>query len=263
MRTLLSFPFRLLHILRVLTRHDALAVADAMGVYPALVKPLRRFSRRKAEGRPGQKLARALGELGPSFIKMGQFLATRADLVGEDVAGDLAELQDRLPPFSFEEARDLIEDELGQPLEELFEVFDRTPISAASIAQVHFAVTRPSDEEVSASQEDPQDFLAEDAPEAPAAGREVAVKILRPGIEHAFERDLQLFYLMARMIERSQPPLRRFGRWPWWSCSRIPCAWRWISGWRPPRPPSWPTTSPTTPTTRFRPSTGSARPSVC
>jgi ubiquinone biosynthesis protein len=121
--------------------------------------------------------------LGPSFIKLGQILATRADLLGDEITLDLALLQDRLPPFPGPEARALIEAEFGQPIEALFATFDQTAIAAASIAQVHFAVT--------------------------TEGQEVAVKVLRPGIVRAFARDLDLFRWLAQLIERTQPALRR------------------------------------------------------
>ena len=186
----LLLPFRLLTIARVLRRYDALSAIEALGIFPTAVALLRRFSPRSRPGRPGQKLANALTELGPSFIKFGQFLATRADLIGEEMSADLSELQDRLQPFPFKDAKKTIEDELGRPLEELFSQFDEKPISAASIAQVHFAVTRETD------------------PDVPA--REVAVKVLRPGIEVAFERDLRLFYYLAYLVERTQPWTRRF-----------------------------------------------------
>ncbi|MFQ5939608.1 MAG: 2-polyprenylphenol 6-hydroxylase, partial [Alphaproteobacteria bacterium] len=113
----------------------------------------------------------------------GQTLSTRADLIGEEMAADLSELQDRLPPFAGAQARRTIEEELGRPLEALFTRFDDTPAAAASIAQVHHAVT--------------------------TEGREVAVKVLRPGIEAAFSRDLDLFYWVAALAERTQPDLRR------------------------------------------------------
>jgi ubiquinone biosynthesis protein len=121
--------------------------------------------------------------MGPAFIKLGQILATRADLLGEEIAEDLARLQDRLPPFPGAEARALIEAEFAAPLANRFAVFDETAIAAASIAQVHFAVT--------------------------TEGREVAVKVLRPGIARAFARDLDLFRWLAHLIERTQPALRR------------------------------------------------------
>ena len=99
MLTRLGAPFRLLSIARTLARHDALAPLEELGIAPLPVTLARMLSRRRAEGRPGQKLARALTELGPAFIKLGQFLSTRSDLLGEQVAADLSDLQDRLKPF--------------------------------------------------------------------------------------------------------------------------------------------------------------------
>jgi ubiquinone biosynthesis protein len=195
LRTLRSL-LRLQRIVRTLARHDALAPLEEIGVAPGLVWLARRLSRRAAVGRPGQKLARALTEMGPSFIKLGQMLSTRADLLGEQVAFDLAELQDHLPPFDTAVARRIIEDELGAPVDVLFLDFDPVPVSAASIAQVHEAkVLR----EAQAGSE-------ETVPEP----RPVAVKILRPGIERAFDRDLEFLYWVAEWVERAQPKLRRF-----------------------------------------------------
>jgi len=143
------------------------------------------FARRRGpvQARLGQRLAAAFEGLGPSFIKLGQLLSTRADLLGEELTVDLASLQDRLPPFSGNEARALIEAEFGCPLASLFLAFDETAIAAASIAQVHFART--------------------------GEGAEVAVKVLRPGIAEAFARDLDLFLWLAGLGERLQPALRR------------------------------------------------------
>jgi ubiquinone biosynthesis protein len=180
---------RLVRIGLTLARHDALFPVMALGdrvAGAALLRCLTRLLRRRGAtppARPGERLAAALCELGPSFIKLGQILATRADLLGEEITLDLALLQDRLPPFPGAEARALIETEFGQPIESLFATFDQTAIAAASIAQVHFAVTTD--------------------------GREVAVKVLRPGIARAFARDLDLFRWLARLIERTQPSLRR------------------------------------------------------
>ncbi|HEY9548304.1 MAG TPA: 2-polyprenylphenol 6-hydroxylase, partial [Kiloniellaceae bacterium] len=175
---------------------DALAPLEEVRLAPGLVWSARRFSRRAAAGRPGQKLARALTEMGPSFIKLGQMLSTRADLLGEQVALDLAELQDHLEPFDSALARRILEEELGQPVETLFVGFDPVPVSAASIAQVHKATVMPEPEP--------------GREEAPPEPRAVAVKILRPGIERAFERDLEFFYWLAEWVERTQPKLRRF-----------------------------------------------------
>src|SRR3990167_6970812 len=174
---------RLLRMALSFARHDALFPLETLGIAPALVAWARLFSGRRDSRRPGERLTAALQEMGPSFIKLGQALSTRADLLSEGVAADLARLQDHLPPFSGAAARRTIEAELGQPIEALFASFDDVPIAAASIAQVHFAVTTD--------------------------GRDVAVKVLRPGIEKAFARDLDLFYWMAELVERTQPRFRR------------------------------------------------------
>jgi ubiquinone biosynthesis protein len=174
---------RLLRIARTLARHDALFPLEEVRIAPFLVRLTKSLWRRDMPGRPGQRLAQALETLGPSFIKLGQMLSTRPDLLGEDVANDLAGLRDQLPPFPSAKARATIEAELGGPIDSLFIRFDDKPIAAASIAQVHYAAT--------------------------AAGHEVAVKVLRPGIEDAFARDLDLFYWCAAMLERLVPELRR------------------------------------------------------
>ncbi|MBI1209335.1 MAG: 2-polyprenylphenol 6-hydroxylase [Azospirillum sp.] len=175
--------FRLFVIGRTLARHDALFLAELRDVLPGLAFFGRLLSRKGVPGRPGQRLAAALRELGPTFIKLGQLLSTRSDLVGDQIAIDLAQLQDRLPPFPAEQARAIIETQLGRPISVLFQSFDDTPVAAASIAQVHFAVT--------------------------ADGREVAVKVLRPGIEHGFRRDVDLFRWLAEFALMAQPALKR------------------------------------------------------
>ncbi|MFN8925608.1 MAG: AarF/UbiB family protein, partial [Rhodospirillales bacterium] len=129
---------RLAGIVRTLGRHDALFADRVSGLAPGLGWMARRLSRRGVPGRPGERLAAALTELGPSFIKLGQALSTRADLVGEEVSTDLARLQDRLAPFPSDAAVATIEAELGRPVDVLFAAFDPTPVAAASIAQVHY-----------------------------------------------------------------------------------------------------------------------------
>lgn len=173
---------KLARIARVLACHDVLILSGlpAMGALSAAL----RLGRRKPTGlRDGQRLASALTELGPTFIKVGQALSIRADLLGDAMVADLTDLQDRLPPFPSAQARQRVEEDLGKPLDQIFSHFDDTPVAAASIAQVHFAVT--------------------------TEGRPVAVKVLRPNVEKAFARDLDLLDWLAHWAERLHPPLQR------------------------------------------------------
>lgn len=126
---------------------------------------------------------RALTALGPAYIKFGQILSTRPDVVGDELALQLKYLQDKLPPFPVLVAKKMIEAELGQPIDQIFSAFS-DPVAAASIAQVHRAT------------------LAE-------TGAEVAVKVLRPGIERAFRKDIDAFYFAAGVIELLSPASRR------------------------------------------------------
>src|SRR5262249_50510901 len=141
---------RLLVIARTLARHDALAplqevlpegtpAAAILVIGRLIAKPLPAAATR----RRGARLGAALSELGPAFIKLGQMLSPRSDMLGEQMAADLSRLQDRLAPFSAAEARATIAAELGRPVGELFDSFDDRPVSAASIAQVHFATVAP------------------------------------------------------------------------------------------------------------------------
>ncbi|HEU5046933.1 MAG TPA: 2-polyprenylphenol 6-hydroxylase [Rickettsiales bacterium] len=158
---------RLLVIVLTLVRHNALFIWRGE---PSFEK--------------GKRFARALEQLGPTFIKLGQILSTRSDLIGQDVALALTELQDRVPPFPSAQVHQIIEEQLGRKTGELFATFDDAPAAAASIAQVHFATLHD--------------------------GQEVAVKILRPNIEEAFARDVSLLYWMADLVEYGFPSLLRF-----------------------------------------------------
>jgi len=128
----------------------------------------------------GVRLRSALEALGPIFVKFGQMLSTRRDLLPDDVADELARLQDRVPPFDSDLAVRQIEVALGQHPDVLYDHFEREPVASASIAQVHFAVIK----------------------DGPHAGREVAVKVLRPGMLRAIERDLALMQTAASLVER-------------------------------------------------------------
>ncbi|MEO7853892.1 MAG: ubiquinone biosynthesis regulatory protein kinase UbiB, partial [Rubrivivax sp.] len=125
----------------------------------------------------GVRLRLALERLGPIFVKFGQVLSTRRDLLPLDVADELAKLQDRVPPFPAAQAAALVEKAFGKRLDELFASFDAEPVASASIAQVHFATLKKD-------------------------GREVAVKVLRPGVLAAIDDDLTLLHTLARWVER-------------------------------------------------------------
>ncbi|WP_073007373.1 2-polyprenylphenol 6-hydroxylase [Roseibium suaedae] len=147
----------------------------------------RMLERRSVRDKSAQsRLSDALNRLGPSYVKLGQFLATREDVVGKDAARELSSLQDSLPPFSHEAARKAVAEQLQRPVEEIFVEFGQA-VAAASIAQVHPAVVRSRD----------------------GTERKVAVKVLRPGVARRFQRDLESFYLVARIAERFHPPSRR------------------------------------------------------
>jgi ubiquinone biosynthesis protein len=131
----------------------------------------------KSKDKPrGQRLREALEALGPIFVKFGQVLSTRRDLVPLDIADELAKLQDQVPPFPSEQAVAEIERALGKPIHELFDSFEQQPVASASIAQVHFATLHD--------------------------GREAAVKVLRPQVEAAVARDVALLETAAALIER-------------------------------------------------------------
>jgi ubiquinone biosynthesis protein len=168
---------RLLQIQRVLVRHGLDEMILAMHLFRPLrfafyLSPATWFERRKG-GPRGERIRLALEELGPIWVKFGQALSTRRDLLPADIADELEKLQDRVPPFPGAEARAVIEAAYGKSVVEVFGAFDETPLAAASIAQVHTARLR--------------------------SGEEVVVKVLRPGIRARIERDVEVMYVLARL----------------------------------------------------------------
>jgi len=145
---------------------------------------LRTVSFRRDTTRPrGERLRLALESLGPVFVKFGQLLSVRRDLIPEDIADELAKLQDSVPPVAWEEVAATLDRAYGRPWAQVFATFDQVPIASASVAQVHFAKLPD--------------------------GREVAVKILRPGIREVILKDVGLLHGVARIIERTWPDGRR------------------------------------------------------
>lgn len=178
--------FRLLHINTVLGRHGLDEVILATHLFRPVrflqyLSPWRWF--RKEDLPRGARIRRSLEDLGPIFVKFGQILSTRRDLLPDDIADELAELQDNVPPFPGEQARALIEKALGRPVTELFAHFDERPLASASIAQVHAATLLD--------------------------GREVVVKVVRPNIQRTIRRDLSLLYVVADLAARYWPDGRR------------------------------------------------------
>ena len=178
---------RLLQIQRVLLKHGLDDFVRATHLYRPLrflffLSPGIWFERRRRASR-GERLRLALEELGPIYVKFGQAVSTRRDLLPEDIAVELAKLQDRVPPFPGSVAREIIERSFGRPVAATFAQFDETPLAAASIAQVH--VARLSD------------------------GKDVVVKVLRPGMREWIERDLEVMYALARLAHRYWGEARR------------------------------------------------------
>ncbi len=183
----LGAAFRLIGWGWVLARHDALIPREVNPLLPAWTRPFARLvqmtaSRKHRAGRPGQRVGQAFEHLGPVAIKLGQVLATRADIFGIQFAQDLGRLKDKLPPFPLEEARAEIERSLGRPVESLFRDLGQ-PVAAASLAQAHPA------------------WLAD--------GRKVAVKVLRPGVERRVARGLDAMRLGAKLVQKFVAPARR------------------------------------------------------
>ena len=179
----LKHSFHLFRVVVILGRHGALFSDEISENHPFVGFMLSLFNRKRLKGRIGERLADALYRLGPTYIKLGQVLATRSDFIGEEIAADLSKLQDDLPSFDGDEALKIVEKELGANWQSLFKSFDKKAIAAASIAQVHKAET--------------------------IDGRRVAVKILRPNIEQKFKRDIDTFYWVSGVINRYFPSLER------------------------------------------------------
>ncbi len=177
---------RLLHIQRILVRHGL----DEIVLATHLFRPIRYLillspnTWREARDEPrGARIRRALEDLGPIFVKFGQTLSTRRDLLPDDIAEELVKLQDRVPPFPGKDAQRIVEKSLGKPVSELFAAFDETPLASASVAQVHAA--RLHD------------------------GAEVIVKVLRPEVDKQIRADIALLQELARLARRFWPEARR------------------------------------------------------
>ena len=180
--------YRSLFIVWVALRYglDELVLTSFQKPWLRVVARIVSFGRRLDAPR-GQRLREALERLGPIFVKFGQVLSTRRDLLPPDIADELTFLQDRVPPFPSAVAVATIERAFRRPVSDVFVQFDETPIASASIAQVHFATIRTSDGQL----------------------REVAVKVLRPNMRGVIEKDLGLMAMMAGWVEKLSPDGKR------------------------------------------------------
>jgi ubiquinone biosynthesis protein len=173
---------RLLRVASVLLRYRLDDVVDGAHLFRPLklVRPFLPRARAAVREMPrGARLRMAMNELGPIFVKAGQVLSTRRDLIPGDIADELSQLQDQVPPFPGATARTLVEEALGEPVAKLFTHFDETPLASASIAQVHAARLH--------------------------GGEDVVVKVLRPGIGKRIRRDIDLLRALGELAQRWHP----------------------------------------------------------
>lgn len=175
----LTTAFRLIRIQRVLLRYGLDEFVFAMHLF----RPLRFFTfmspsywMGKRKGPRGERIRRALEDLGPIFVKFGQILSTRQDLLPPDIGEELSQLQDNVPPFAEDLARQIIEKSLAVPIEDVFSEFSPSPLASASVAQVHTATLH--------------------------TGEDVVVKVLRPGIEKIIQSDVALLYTLAELANK-------------------------------------------------------------
>ncbi len=179
---------RLWRILRVTIRYrlDDLVFALPLPWHIRILQvlmPWRWLPRSPSTLARGEALRLALEDLGPVFVKFGQILSTRRDLLPPDIADEMAKLQDQVPPFSSEQSMQLIEEQLGAPISEVFSSFTSTPLASASIAQVHAARLK--------------------------TGEDVVVKVIRPGLKPIIAQDIAWLLLLASMVEGVSPEARR------------------------------------------------------
>ncbi len=182
-----SHFFHLFFISRVMLRHGLDELLFQTHLFKG-VQLVRVFSpsfwfKKNTQPSRGERIRKTLEDLGPIFVKFGQILSTRRDLLPDDLADELAKLQDQVPPFSGDIAVEIIEQQFKQPIDDIFAKFDRIPLASASIAQVHTAKMKD--------------------------GREMIVKVVRPNIEKVIRRDLALLYAIAGKLEKYSADGRR------------------------------------------------------
>jgi ubiquinone biosynthesis protein len=179
---------RLRQILNILIRHGFGELVSQLHVFRLYILGKRVFSPKaedvRAHRSTPERLRLALEELGPTFVKLGQLMSTRADWFPDEWSTEFKKLQDKVPPFPFEQVKELVEKELGKPVEEVYASFDKEPVASASIAQVHYAALKD--------------------------GREVAVKVRRPEIERVLDADISMMYVIANLIVKYVPDWARY-----------------------------------------------------
>lgn len=208
--------FRLIRIQRVLLRYGL----DEFVFNLHLFRPLRyltylspSYFLGKRKGSRGERLRKALEDLGPIFVKFGQILSTRQDLLPPDIGEELSRLQDNVPPFADDLARQIIESSLEVPIEEVFSTFSPSPLASASVAQVHTATLH--------------------------TGEDVVVKVLRPGIEKIINSDVGLLYTLAELANKYWGEAKRLKPLDVVKSLTIPFMMSWILFEKPRMPRSY------------------------